>query len=255
MQIIRINNGLPQVYRVCKATPTNYYTTRTMSLFPRFVANEFAPMFRLMDDYASHVMSTSGRNGSPLAISSSLRSFQPRFDVKESKDTYELHGELPGIDQNDINIEFTDAQTLSIKGRTEHVREEGQRPSGLLEGESEKPRITAGGESNGYHKATVEDETSGVNQTEATKATEAAEAPKERNESNEVAQQQQHQQQPKSEGSRYWVSERSVGQFARSFSFPDRIDQENVRASLKNGILSIVVPKAAAPVSRRINVE
>jgi hypothetical protein len=37
--------------------------------------------------------------------------------------------------------------------------------------------------------------------------------------------------------------ERSVGEFARSFSLPDPVDHENVKASMKNGILSIVVPK------------
>ena len=41
----------------------------------------------------------------------------------------------------------------------------------------------------------------------------------------------------------YWVSERSVGEFARSFHFPNPVDHENVKASMKNGILRVVVPK------------
>lgn len=206
-------------------------------------------MFRLMDDYASHVMSSSGRQGSfgPSAISSSLRSFQPRFDVKENKDSYELHGELPGIQQSDVSIEFTDPQTLSIKGRTENVREEGERPTGFIEGQSEQSQITEGGDGNGYHKASVEDESamSGANPDTA-KAAEGSE-------STEVAEQQQSQK--KSNGARYWITERSVGEFARTFAFPTRVDQENVKASMKNGILSIVVPKATAPATRRINIE
>jgi HSP20 family molecular chaperone IbpA len=60
---------------------------------------------------------------------------------------------------------------------------------------------------------------------------------------------------PRSDESKYWVSERSVGEFARTFSFPKPVDQENVKASLKNGIISIIVPKAAAPQSKRINIE
>ena len=35
----------------------------------------------------------------------------------------------------------------------------------------------------------------------------------------------------------YWMSERSVGEFARGFAFPDPADEANVKASLKNGIL------------------
>ena len=45
--------------------------------------------------------------------------------------------------------------------------------------------------------------------------------------------------------STYWMSERSVGEFARSFSFPNRVDQGNVKASLRNGVLGVVVPKLA----------
>ena len=68
-------------------------------------------------------------------------------------------------------------------------------------------------------------------------------------------QNQEVQQASERPQSRYWVSERSVGQFSRSFAFPSRVDQDNVRASLKNGILSIVVPKASAPTTRKINIE
>ncbi|KAK5124531.1 hypothetical protein LTR85_001748 [Meristemomyces frigidus] len=218
-----------------------------MSLFPRFVQNEFAPMFQLLDSYANH------RGGSLAPLTSSIRSFQPKFDVKENKDSYELHGELPGIDQKNVSIEFTDPQTLSIRGRTEHVREEGQRPAGFIEGQSEQAQLTEDGEKDGYHKPSVEDEnsTSGANQD----GEKSSEAPKEGGESTEVAQQGEQQQQPKSDGSKYWLSERSVGEFARQFAFPERVDQENVKASMKNGVLSILVPKAAAPQSKRINIE
>ena len=55
---------------------------------------------------------------------------------------------------------------------------------------------------------------------------------------------------------KYWVSERSVGEFHRSFSFPGRVDQDGVKASLKNGVLSIVVPKLAAiKHSRKVAIE
>lgn len=214
-----------------------------MSLFPRFVDNDFAPMFRLMDDYANHVLTSGRPNAGSSALSTSLRSFQPKFDLKENKDSFELHGELPGVESKDVTIEFSDPQTLTIKGRTENHREEGERPAGFIEGDDGKNRIVEGGESISYHKATVEDDAamSGANP-EAAKSTEISKTTKG----------PQQVAQPKS---RYWVSERSVGEFSRVFQFPTRVSQDDVKASMKNGILSIVVPKAAPPVSKRINIE
>lgn len=211
-------------------------------------------MFQLLDSYANHLATTPGRSGSFASpLTSSLRSFQPKFDVKENKDSYELHGELPGIDQKNVSIEFTDPQTLSIRGRTEHVREEGQRPSGHIEGQSEQAQLTESGEKESYHKPTVEDENtmSGSNPD----AQKSAEASNDSGESTEVTQQEQQLPQPKSNGSKYWLSERSIGEFARQFAFPERVDQDKVKASMKDGVLSILVPKAAAPQSRRINIE
>jgi len=213
-----------------------------MAFFPRFIENEFAPardLFRLMDDYASHVQ-TRGGNGTNTSLSRTFRSFTPKFDVKENKESYELHGELPGIEQKNISIEFTDAQTLTIKGRTEHSREEGTRPAGLLGEGSQEPAKITDGANNGYHKPSVEDEAqmSGANP-----------------EANTQVQKSSEQQQQQAPQSKYWVSERSVGEFARTFAFPSRVDQDNVKASLKDGILSIVVPKAPAPTSKRISIE
>ncbi|KAK1811597.1 hypothetical protein LTR12_014036 [Friedmanniomyces endolithicus] len=216
-----------------------------MSLFPRFVTNElnsFGPMFRLMDDYANHVMTASERDA-PSAFTSSLKRFQPKFDVTESNDNYELHGELPGIEQKDVNIEFTDAQTLVIKGQTEQVREQGQRPSGLLEGQAEQNKITDGGEQTANsHQATVEDEN----------APKESEEPTDSAMTSEVTQQEPQAATPQS---KYWVRELNRGSFSRTFSFPSRVDHDAVKASMKNGILSVVIPKAAAPQARRINIE
>lgn len=54
---------------------------------------------------------------------------------------------------------------------------------------------------------------------------------------------------------RFWASERVTGEFQRTFSFPTRVDQNAVKASLKNGILSVVVPKATASLAKKITVE
>jgi len=237
----RISKHLPTIVRTSPTTA--YTTTRNMSLFPRFVENEFAPMFRLLDSYANHAVNNGRANNGPFSsgFGGSLRSFTPKFDVKETDQTYELHGELPGIEQKNINIEFTDRQTLTIKGRTEHSREEGQRPAAFIEGE-QRAQIE-GGEK--YQKPSVEDENATAMSGANPDASTTGEAAQETNESSDVA---------KDEG-RYWLSERSVGEFARTFAFPNPVDQEKVKASLKDGILSVVVPKASAPQPRRINIE
>jgi hypothetical protein len=55
----------------------------------------------------------------------------------------------------------------------------------------------------------------------------------------------------------YWVMERPVGEFHRSFTFPSKVDQDGVKASLRNGILSVLVPKAKAqaPNATKITIE
>lgn len=185
-----------------------------MALFPRVPSSfgpfrhELGPFFNLFNDTFSELQKISD---------STSRVFSPKFDVKEVQDKYILEGELPGIDQKDVVLEFADEQTLTIKGRTEHHREEGHKPVPANDSKEE----TAGPAS-----ATKEVTTTG---------------PK------EVA---KHEPQHT-----YWVSERSVGEFARSFSFPNPIDHDNVKASMKSGILSITVPKLQkAKTSRKIEI-
>ncbi|EHK96779.1 putative 30 kDa heat shock protein [Glarea lozoyensis 74030] len=56
-----------------------------------------------------------------------LNMFCPRFDVRETASAYELHGELPGIVMRDINIEFTEDQTITIRGKIERLYEKDER--------------------------------------------------------------------------------------------------------------------------------
>jgi HSP20 family molecular chaperone IbpA len=53
---------------------------------------------------------------------------------------------------------------------------------------------------------------------------------------------------------RYWLVERSFGEFSRTFNFPHAVQQDNVTASLKDGILTVSVPKAKRSVVHRIEV-
>jgi len=218
-----------------------------MSLFPRSIYSadpSFTPLFRLLDDfdnYRTEVQGADNGNGRK-GRGISARTFNPKFDVRETENAYELHGELPGIERENINIEFTEPQTIVIHGHIERTYQSGTPPSGLLEGGSKSSgAITEGGEQHHTkpHKVTVEDESSEQSKDQGTVA--------KKNEH-----QQEQSQQPQQRKEKYWVSERSVGEFSRTFSFPGRIDQDGVTASLNNGVLSITVPKAKKHESRRI---
>jgi HSP20 family molecular chaperone IbpA len=207
-----------------------------MSLFPRIAfapvrvgpnrrGAELAPILSLLDDSLEEVQKASRQT---------LSHFKPAFDVKETQEGYTLEGELPGVEQKDINIEFTDEYTLTVKGRVERHSESGHRPQGAIEGEKKEKKPL---------KPTVEDEEPANNNEskEVSQSTLSSEPAK----TEEPAQPQDH----------YWISERSVGEFSRTFTFPARVNQDAVKASLKNGVLTIHVPKAPAPQTRRIAVE
>ena len=201
---------------------------RAMSLFPRYATatpydGGFRSLFRMMDDIATNYENT----GSP---STSIRAFSPKFDVVEAKDAYHLHGELPGLDQKDVSIEFADPHTLVIKGHVEHHYE---RSDPADEGDKRVTDVS--------HKATVEDESAEKSKETAMTTTDG--------DKKDVVKTGHHK-------TKYWVSERSVGEFHRSFSFPSPVDQDGVKATLRQGLLSIKVPKLSATKgSRKINIE
>lgn len=49
--------------------------------------------------------------------------------------------------------------------------------------------------------------------------------------------------------------ERGHGRFSRAFSLPEAIDVDAVTADLKDGLLTVTIPKAAGRPSRRIDVK
>jgi HSP20 family protein len=52
----------------------------------------------------------------------------------------------------------------------------------------------------------------------------------------------------------YYASERSYGSFTRSFTLPEGVDADKAHAELKNGVLSIAIPKRPEAQPRKINV-
>ncbi len=54
------------------------------------------------------------------------------------------------------------------------------------------------------------------------------------------------------EGESYYTTERSYGSFARTFTLPDSVDSEHVDADLKEGVLTVRVPKRPEAQPKRI---
>ncbi|KAK4177658.1 putative 30 kDa heat shock protein [Triangularia setosa] len=212
----------------------------------------FTPLFRLLDDFDSYTREVQGndnhQDGESRNSRRAIRTFTPKFDVSESAEAYELHGELPGITREDLSIEFSDPQTMVIKGKVERIHTAGTPPVGLLEnnnGQAGNAITENGEEQHSSHKATVEDE-----KPEDKKATTAATTTTvARTGDNKEAAHKNKQPEAK-----FWLQERSIGEFSRTFSFPSRVEHEGVKAGLENGILTVVVPKAKKPQVHKVQI-
>lgn len=169
----------------------------SLSLFPSSLYTPepaYNPLYRLLDEFSNYK-----REGG------NITNFHPKFDIIEHDNEYELHGELPGLEKKDLHIEFTDAQTLLMRGQVQRSYTAGTPPKDFAEGTSTR----------GSAKASTE----------------------------------------KGEGTKYWVAERSIGEFQRNFVFGHRVDQDRVSAELKDGILTMHVPKADSPKGRLVEIK
>ncbi|KAF1997512.1 HSP20-like chaperone, partial [Amniculicola lignicola CBS 123094] len=166
------------------------------------------------------------------------RLFRARFDVRENKEGYQVEGEVPGFEQENISIEVTDEYTLKVAGNTAQKAEQGQAPADVEAPRSASPAVSET-KSHKSYQPTIEDDFEDLGAD--TSSTVSASEPQE--------------PKGKERAHREWLSERIPGSFERNFQFPQRIDATNVRASLKNGVLSINVPKAPVPSVRQITIQ
>ena len=187
----------------------------------------------MLDDFDKYAQSAFG---SDLDVfpSGSMRSFSPKFDITEHEKHYLLQGELPGVPQENITIEFTDPQTIVIRGHAENARTEGDPslvPQSMrLEGKEKEPAKIENGEAK---DGNANDNTAMAQQTEN----------KDNNKNNNK---------PKA---KYWRSERSFGEFSRVFSFPTGVNQDAVEAKLEHGVLNIIVPKVEKKGGKKIEIK
>jgi HSP20 family protein len=105
--------------------------------------------------------------------------FDPAFEIKETKDGYTFKADVPGMKDGDIDISMTENR-LTIAGKREAEKEE--------------------------------------------------------------------------KGERFYTYERSYGSFSRSFTLPEGVEAGAVRADLKDGVLSVSVPKKPEAQAKKIPV-
>jgi len=55
-------------------------------------------------------------------------------------------------------------------------------------------------------------------------------------------------------GQEYRRKERAQGTFMRQFTLPETVDTQNISATVKDGVLDVVIPKQAKPLPTRITI-
>jgi HSP20 family protein len=106
--------------------------------------------------------------------------FNPAFEIKETKEGYTFKADLPGVVEKDIEITRT-GNRLGISGKRESERQE--------------------------------------------------------------------------QGETYYACERTYGSFTRTFTLPEGIDGEHIHAALKDGVLTVVVPKLPEAQPQKITIK
>lgn len=215
-----------------------------MSLPQRFFSEAFRDMQRAMTAFDQSFYNTARRSvvGSPSSLlnqnifNNNLFRY-PAADMAETADAYELSAELPGYDKKNIKIELADSRTLVLSGSVNEQREAASKATDAVKNEAVKDEAVK--------DETVKDETV---KDEATKV-EAA-APE-----GQVVKKDENAEQVIKQEPQYWVKERVSGSFSRSFSFPEPINPDTIKASFENGVLKVTIPKSAEKQAKKISIE
>jgi HSP20 family molecular chaperone IbpA len=182
----------------------------------------FNDTFSQLDRLSNELNTRLGDGDSDLG---KMLTLAPKFDIKETDKEFILEGELPGVEKKDINLDFVDDNTLVLKTRTEKVRQEGAQPQTQPQGRIEGDKDV---QMSGANQESAQANTGAQSQDKPSDTAVAT-----TNQNKEVA----------APTTQYHLTERSVGTFQRVFSLPGEINHEGVKASLKNGILTVTVPK------------
>lgn len=191
--------------------------------------------------------------------------YYPRFDIEEHEQSYELYGDLPGVQQTSLKIETTNDHTIEISGTTLHHHEV-ESPLASGGGQTEVTHHEAAAKLSDSHPTSVQPDTEFVangkpaapgsngNQAELLKdVLDGGELTKTHGHHPD----QYHTGKPtvaKETKVKHLMTERQHGEFHRIFTFSNSIKEKEVKAKYENGILHVTVPKGPAPVKNNISV-
>ncbi|KAF5234544.1 hypothetical protein FAUST_7524 [Fusarium austroamericanum] len=180
------------------------------------------------------------------------RPWEPRFEAHETEDSFVLYGELPGLNKENVTVEFPEPRKLVVSGKVERFTDTPKPAETTTEQTAPAPVVESDNEdtqSRSSYQATVEDDVddefevlSHTSQKSETVSQAQPEAPSQK----AVEKQPEQPKEPRRAG--------YTKEFSRYFTFPTYINHEAVTAELKDGLLTIIVPKAV-PQSHRIVIE
>jgi HSP20 family protein len=70
-----------------------------------------------------------------------------------------------------------------------------------------------------------------------------------------ISGQKEERREERTEQDTYHLSERRWGRFSRSFVLPREVEQEQIRATFQDGVLTVVIPKSERARRRRIDIQ
>ncbi|CAO3633557.1 unnamed protein product [Cunninghamella blakesleeana] len=149
----------------------------------------------------------------------------PPTDVLETNQGYEIHAELPGVQKQDIDIQVPDDHTIVLKGEVKYAKTEESNDQQQISSSNDDIKQDQIDSSTQVASSTDNSSTAPTSVTNTNNTANAVTAASAVNTPH------------------WWRSERMTGAFSRSFSFPQAINPDTIKALYKDGVLTVTIPK------------
>jgi len=172
----------------------------------------------------------------PSIAGRALQAWAPHIDVSETDQEFFIEADLPGVRQEDIDIQVQEG-LLTLRAKMQQE----EQPQGAQSQGTQSQGTQQGTQAQGTREHTPRNH-DGQGQT--------GQIQNAQNQS--VQRADQTGQTPR----RYYQRERRFGYFERTMSLPANVDEERIRAEFKDGVLTLHIPKQPqAQQGRRISIQ